>query len=382
MKRIDLMFFDAGGGHRSAATALKQVIQQQGRPWDARLVNVQDILEPLDIFKKITGIRGEDVYNLFLRRGWTLGSPQILVAMHGIIRIYHKKQVEIMRKFWREDRPDLVVSVVPNFNRSLFQSLLAEIPGTPMVTVMTDLADYPPHFWMEKQKQYFICGSTKAVEQARSQGHGPDRVFRTSGMILNPKFYDPVDADRASVGLAAEIPTAVVLFGGHGSSQMLEIARRIQQARVPVQLILLCGHNVKLVKELRALKGPVKMHVESFTPQVPRFMKMSDFLIGKPGPGSISEAMAMDLPVIVERNAWTMPQERYNAEWIQEQGIGIVLGSFHNIVRGVQEMIEPVNFAKYRDAVAKQSNRAVFEIPDILEKIMKTTSDLRCAPSI
>ena len=46
-------------------------------------------------------------------------------------------------------------------------------------------------------------------------------------------------------------------------------------------------------------------------------MWLSDFFIGKPGPGSISEAIQMKLPVIIERNSWTLPQERYNADWVR-----------------------------------------------------------------
>ena len=62
------------------------------------------------------------------------------------------------------------------------------------------------------------------------------------------------------------------------------------------------------------------MYVEGFTKEVPRYMQLADYFIGKPGPGSISEAVAMRLPVIVERNAWTLPQERYNADWVRETG--------------------------------------------------------------
>ena len=69
MNRLDFVFFDAGGGHRSAANALKAVIEQQGRPWEIRLVNLQEILDPLDIFRKITGVRLQDLYNLMLRKG-------------------------------------------------------------------------------------------------------------------------------------------------------------------------------------------------------------------------------------------------------------------------------------------------------------------------
>jgi 1,2-diacylglycerol 3-beta-galactosyltransferase len=370
MKRIDLIFFDAGGGHRSAANALKHVMEQQQRPWEVRLVNLQQVLEPLDVFKKLTGIRSEDVYNLFLRKGWTLGSPTILKMMHLLISSYHSMQVKLLRKFWIEEKPDLVVALIPNFARAIHQSLQAELPATPMVSILTDMADYPPHFWIEKQDQYFVCGTRRAVEQARALGHPDDKVFQTSGMILNPQYYQPVEADRAEIGLDPGVPTGVVLFGGAGSMVMLDIAKRLQAAGLKMQLILICGHNASLAEKLRALHGPVKMHVVGFTREVPKFMKMADFMIGKPGPGSISEAMAMKLPVIVERNAWTMPQERYNTEWVREQGVGLVLGSFRDIVGAVQELLQPDNYARYRAAAAAQHNQAVFEIPDMLDRII------------
>ena len=69
MPVIDFIFFDAGGGHRSAATALKAVIEQQNRPWTVRLINLQEVLDALDIFRKYTGIRMEDIYNQMLAKG-------------------------------------------------------------------------------------------------------------------------------------------------------------------------------------------------------------------------------------------------------------------------------------------------------------------------
>jgi len=84
-----------------------------------------------------------------------------------------------------------VVSLVPNFNRSICQSLAQALPGVPLVTILTDIADYPPHFWIERGgDQHFICGSAKAVEQARALGHPAEKVHRVSGMILNPRFYE------------------------------------------------------------------------------------------------------------------------------------------------------------------------------------------------
>ena len=128
-KRLDFVFFDAGGGHRSAANALKAVIEQQGRPWEIRLVNLQEILDPLDIFRKYTGIRMQDVYNVMLQKGWTLGSAQMTALMHGLIRLYHRGQVRLLKEFWKQGERDLVVSLIPNFNRALRESLPSHAAG-------------------------------------------------------------------------------------------------------------------------------------------------------------------------------------------------------------------------------------------------------------
>lgn len=374
VKKVDFIYFDAGGGHRSAAMALQQVIAQQGRPWDIRMVNLQEQLDSLDIFRRITGIRLQDCYNLLLKKGWTLGSGELLKGLHVVIRMFQPALVKLLRDFWRVSQPDMVVSLIPNFNRVLWLSLDAAMPGTPLVTILTDIADHPPHFWIERQPQYLICGSDRAVAHARELGHPEHHIFRTSGMILNPRFYQPFTGDRAAerecLGLKAEVPTGLVLFGGEGSSVMLDIARRLQSAVRPLQLIMICGRNEKLAAKLRAMPSGIPMFVEGFTREVPYYMHLSDFFIGKPGPGSISEAIAMKLPVIVERNAWNLPQERYNCEWVQDQGVGKVLRNFGGIAHAVDELLEPANYARMRANAAAMSNRAVFEIPDMLERIL------------
>jgi 1,2-diacylglycerol 3-beta-galactosyltransferase len=373
--RVDFIYFDAGGGHRAAANALSQVIQQQKRPFEVRLVNLQEVLDSMDVFRKLTGLRLQDIYNLLLKKGWTLGSPQMMVFMHWVIRLFHSKTVTLLEGFWRERRPEMVVSLVPNLDRALGESLSRALPGVPFVTILTDIADYPPHFWIERQVQHFICGSARAVEQARAMGHAEDKVHRVSGMILNPRFYEitPLPAEehaaaRAELGLDPARPVGLVLFGGEGSAVMYQIAQSLP-AR---QLVLICGKNTKLRKKLQSLPHRAPVFVEGFTKEVPRYMQLADYFIGKPGPGSISEAVKMHLPVIVELNAWTLPQERYNAEWVRENGVGIVLPNFRGIARAVEQLLEPIAYRRFHEATLRLDNRAVFEIPDILERIAGT----------
>jgi 1,2-diacylglycerol 3-beta-galactosyltransferase len=373
--KIQFIYFDAGGGHRAAATALKAVIEGQSRPWDIQLVNLQEVLDPLDIFRKITNIRLQDIYNLLLAKGWTLGSAQMLKLMHGVIRMYHRLTVRLLERHWRETKPDMVVSLVPNFNRAMCESLRAVNAAALYVTILTDFADYPPHFWIEPQDQFLICGTERAVEQARRMGHPDSRIFQVSGMILRPNFYNTVNADRATerlrIGLAADRPTALVLFGGQGSSVMVDIAEQLGDAGLPLQLVMICGRNDKLASRLKALKTKNPIYVEGFTTEIPYYMSLADFFIGKPGPGSISEALAMKLPVIVERNAWTLPQERYNADWVREKQVGIVVPNFRQIVRAASELLAAENLARYRANAAAIQNRAVFEIPEILRSLIQ-----------
>ena len=371
---LDFVYFDAGGGHRSAALALQAIIESEGYGWNVRLVNLQEVLDSLDIFRKITRVRLQDIYNLLLAKGWTLGSPYMLPVMQSVIRMYHPAAVKLLAEYWRERRPDMVVSLVPNLNRALFESLRQALSQVPMVTVLTDLADYPPHFWMENQPQYFICGTDRAVEQARAMHHPESYVFQVSGMILRPPFYEARSCDRAEerlgLGLDPYLPTGLVLFGGHGSNVMFSIARRLGNSSCRLQLILICGRNAKLKKRLECLDTPNKLLIRGFTKDIPYYMHLSDFFIGKPGPGSISEALQMQLPVIVESNAWTLPQERFNAEWIRERGVGIVLKNFRDVERAVEEISSDGRLEKMKAKIGLIQNRALYEVPAILARIL------------
>ncbi len=355
--QIDLIFFDAGGGHRASATALKALADQEQRGWQIRMVNLRDILEPIDVFHRLTGVRVEDLYNRMLKYGLTIGTGPMLRAVQFLIRRMHPRNVALLARYWQERRPDLVVSLIPNFNRAIFEGLriadrARSRPATPMVTILTDLADCPPHFWIERQEQYLICGTAKAAEQALAMGYPPTRVLRTSGMIV------------------PDVPTGLVMFGGFGSRRMLTIARRVAETGMKTQLIFLCGHNQRLREQLSAMKLPFPCHVEGFTRDIPHLMQLSDYFVGKPGPGSVSEALVMDLPVIVERNARTMVQERYNTEWIERHQFGMVLRSFNEIVAGIAQMLDPQRLAHFRSRVRALNNRAVFEIPDLLEALI------------
>jgi hypothetical protein len=381
MRKLTIVFHNAGGGHKSAAEALKSTLTTQANPWDVELLDIQELLDPLDVVRRATGIRIQDTYNLLLRKGWTRITPQLLVILQGTIWVYHRPIISALRAYWKEHPTDIVLSVVPHFNRQIATSLRNDRPPeglrTPFVTLITDLADYPPHFWIEKESEYVIVGTERARDQALAAGHRPDHVFQTSGMILKPRFYEKIEldciAERKGLGLEPQCPTGIVLFGGHGSKVMVEIIKRLDEADSGVQLILVCGHNQELARELKSIKSKKPIAVVGFVQNVEYYMALADFFIGKPGPGSISEALQLHLPVIVECNAATLPQERYNAEWVTEQDYGIVVPNFRKIAPGVRLLLQSTNFTKFRRNVSSYRNRALCEVPVILQKILEAS---------
>ncbi len=373
MKKILILFHDAGGGHRNAAVALQAMAKTQSREWDVELVQFQELTDRLDVLRKVTGIQIQEQYNIILRNGWTWGSQYLLRVLQLTIRIFHRPLVKLLAGFWRQKPADMLISVIPHFNREVAQSWEKVYRGRPFVTVITDLADFPPRFWIEPvPNQVVIAGTEKAVEQARAFGKDEAHVFGVSGMVLRPEFYAESAVDAVAVkrelGLREDLPTAMVLFGGFGSKVMYDIVENLDAARLPLQLILICGKNERLAARLKAKKWNIGTSVIGFTKEVHKLMRAADFLIGKPGPGSIAEAMQRGLPVIVECNSWTLPQERYNAEWVIEKKVGVVLESFENVVSGVRQMLEPSNLAEFKKNAAAQNNRAIFEIMEILEK--------------
>jgi len=153
------------------------------------MVNLQERLDSLDVFRKVTGLRlqmstiscseGLDPRFAATHDRHAPGDPP--VSPEG---------VRLLAALWEERRPDMVVSLVPNFNRALCESLGRALPAVPFVTILTDIADYPPHFWIEKQKQYLICGSAAPSSRPSTWATPNPWSSGLPAMILNPRFYE------------------------------------------------------------------------------------------------------------------------------------------------------------------------------------------------
>lgn len=383
-KVINVVTGQGGAGHYATYHAIRALAERKNLPWKFQVTDMDEIITHLSEQNQVKnayemfGFSGHDLYNLMVKGGWMWLWPLKMRLNKLLVKMNHEIGVKIFTEYWQRQRPDLVVSVMPLYNRGLWQSLQQAQPGTPYITVMTDFADSPPDFWMDREiDSVLVCGTEKAVEQAQQLGIAKRRVAVTSGLVVHPDFcgVDRCKADkrerRSRLNLNPDLPTGVVMFGGNGSATMQAIAHRLERLEDRLQLIFLCGNNDALAASLRQYEGAQKRCVVEFTDSVHDYLSASDFFIGKPGNVSISEAIATSIPIITERNRLTMVQEKDCANWIEAQGYGIVLSSFKAVDKAVENMLEPDTYSRYQQAIKEHQNRAVYEVVALMQQVLE-----------
>ena len=386
---INVITGQGGAGHYATYHAIKAIAKQRQLPWQFQVTDMDEIIFKLSQQNKVKnvydlfGFSAHDLYNSMVKKGWTWLWLLMMRLNKLLVKLNYKTGVSLFEQRWREQQPDLIISVMPLFNKVIWESIQKAKPGTPVVTILTDFADCPPAFWSEPETgNYLVCGTEKAVQQARLLGVKEDCIINNSGLVIHPNFYQPVSWNRGSqrqkLGLNPDCLTGLVMFGGNGSQVMLDIAQRLECFQDKLQLIFLCGRDRELATALRQSQGRQKRFITNFTKDIPYYMHLADFFIGKPGNVSISEAMAMKLPIITEGNTLTMVQEKYCCEFIREKDVGIVISNFRRIEQAVTKLIQPENYARYRANLNNLNNQAVFEAVDflqtILEKKLKVTA--------
>jgi Glycosyltransferase family 28 C-terminal domain len=366
---------DAGGGHRAAARALVAAAEEKQAPFRLQVENLQEILGSEDLVKRGTGLSLEAGYNLILRRRWTVLLVPLLRLMHGAIRLRRRSLVRALRRHLEtRPRPAAVLSVMPNFNGVIRDAVAAAHRGVPFSVLLTDFADFPPRFWIEPGIDRVIVGTERARAQAHQIGIPEERIARVSGMVLHPRFYQMGGKeahDRVRREMRIEDGFLVVLlFGGKGSPEMEPLSTRILHGSPAFRVIAICGDNPALQAKLAPLEANSggRFHRVGFTDRVADFMAAADLLVTKPGPGSLAEAFQEGVPVVVVRDRHTIPQERFNTRFVEEHGLGVVVGGWTEIPAAVKSLADdPKRLERLRAAIAAlPPNRAVYEVIGIL----------------
>lgn len=142
-------------------------------------------------------------------------------------------------------------------------------------------------------------------------------------------------------------------------------------------------------QEVKApVAGQASLNVVGFTPDAAGPLRAADVLIGKPGPGSIGEALHLGPPVLTFDDAWTLPQERFSTRWLRELGLSVVMRSVREQPAAVGELLPQLHDFLLR--VQGLDNRAIEEGPRLVAARLRATrlqgdrlpAGRRCGPAV
>lgn len=368
-KNVDIVFFDAGSGHRSAAHSLATALRQDHPDWRVRAVDLVD------------GVAGHHTFERTARAGiayfnWMLKRDRVF-DLRGLIRLsllcqdlVTPRGVRAAARFWADAPPDALVSVTPMYNELLYRAARHANPDVACVTIPVDFEEVMMRYWFTpRTPHHYLLASDRLYEQARAAGIGAERLHRLSGMVIDPLFYGPppadVPAELAAAGLDPRLPTALVSFGGQGCTPVWDIAQQLSKTELRLNLIALCGRNRHLFDELNAWRAPYPTLVLAYAPQPPvLYHHLADVVVGKPGTMTITEAMVTRTPLVALKSRGMAPVQRGNERWLTERGVGLVAPTVGDVGAAVERIVARPN--AYQEAATRSAGRGVFEAAAIV----------------
>ena len=333
-KKVLILFSDTGGGHRTAAISLEKALAQI----DYLHVDV----ELMDIWTE----HGHYPFNTFVQTYRYLAKRPLLWRMFYAYGQFPPTKLfteivssmvcmESFRKAIRNSDPDLIVSVHP-LCQLMPLAIVEDInkdneklgkKKIRFVTIVTDLGD-AHSTWFERKVSKIFVPSAKVKEIATKCGLKDDQIIE-HGLPIRPCFWKrsrSKQATRKALGLK-NVPTALLMGGGDGVGNLVDIATDVinklsNEANKRTQVIVVTGHNKKMFRKLSETKWPdnVNVVIKGFCSNIHDYMTCSDCLVTKAGPGTIAEAMANGLPIIL--SSYLPGQEFGNLAYVVDGGFG------------------------------------------------------------
>ncbi|MGV3523768.1 MAG: MGDG synthase family glycosyltransferase [Candidatus Sericytochromatia bacterium] len=350
--RIAFIVCEAGGGHHSAARALSQALQiRYPDQYETVTEAVENMIGPNG---RLVGTLYSGSYNLALRGGHYWLEPLIF----GSLTASRKTLMPLGLNFFREAlaklNADLVVMLIHG-SHDVFFAAGARDGVIPNLTVVTDAASIRTA-WVHPQCDQVVVSTQEAYDACRKLGTPPERL-QIIGHPIDPRFAEPsepVETLRARFGIQDGLFTIMMMMGGTGGRNIYRFSRLLAAAGLPVQILACCGSSQRLQRKMQAFaaQAPIPIHVFGYTTEIPALMSLADAIVTKPGPGTIMEALARDLPILLDDTNYTMWQEKGNVELVRTHNLGRVLTDIHELVPAVRELLEhPDRYAAIKAAM-------------------------------
>jgi 1,2-diacylglycerol 3-beta-galactosyltransferase len=235
--------------------------------------------------------------------------------------------------------PNLVISVHPLLNHLTAAAIKRSSRRRTLVTVATDLIDL--HCGWACPSAQLVVVATENAQRTILGRLRDERKISLLGIPVDLRFRPPAPGEQQALrrrfGLDENRPTLLVASGGDGSGKLIHHVRALASRPHPWQVIVVCGRNQRARQRLLAMDLPTPTLVLGFVDTIPELMRASDLLIGKAGPGTIVEALATELPMIITSH---LPgQETPNIRFVTESGIGEYVPRPERLLSAVERLL-------------------------------------------
>jgi 1,2-diacylglycerol 3-beta-galactosyltransferase len=345
MRRVLFLIADTGGGHRAAATAVERQMAASA-PGEFEIT----ILDPFTSAKPrvIGGTAG--LYGPITRHArWLWGGLYYSTNSRSAVALLERTVLRSVTSAVTEAidhlDPECVVSFHPLLNHISVRAVRSRARRIPVITVITDLVDIHVA-WECRDVDAVVVPSPGGLDHCRRAGIPASRCH-DFGLAVDRRFTEltgdaaGIAAIRERLGLRTDSFVVLVCGGADGSGGLVKHARAIAAGSLDLDVVVICGRNERARTSLAGLVTgagrPVR--VLGYVENMPEWMRASDVVVSKAGPGTIAEALCCGLPLLL---VWYLPgQERGNVEWVVDIGAGRYVPRDEQLVDAVAELAEP-----------------------------------------
>ena len=345
--RILIATVTAGAGHVQAAAALEEA-------WSA--LRPRDTIERLDVldftprlYRKVY-VEGyvklvEHAPELWAHVFKKTDNPRLI---RKLSRIRRSLAHLVTNKFSRQltkFKPDAVLCThyLPLEIMGWFKAKSKPASNPMTISVVTDFEAHA--LWMDPSVDLYCVAAEETKARLVARGAAPECVAVT-GIPVAAKFSVPIDPAlvRKRLGLRDDLPTLLVLSGGFGMGPVAQIMSELNKLQGPVQVLVVCGRNEELRRELAVQERRHPTHVLGFVSNMQELMAVSELVITKPGGLTTSEALAMGKPLFVLN---PIPgQEAANSDFLLEHGAAAKANRLEDLPYRLEKLLNSPKLAE------------------------------------
>ncbi len=368
-RKILLMYISKVSGHRQATMAISKSLKRF-MP-DAEVMSINGFGYNYPLLEHVVNAAYMTVIK-HTPKVWDYmyDNPKVLKRSANLRKFLNKSSHKKLEKLFKEFPADTVIcsqafpcSMVADYKMS--NGLKFNLIGT--------LTDYAPHsYWINEGVDYYVVPS----EDTRGRfikKDVPAEKIKAFGIPIRYNFAERLDKKivRQKLGLDPDVPVVLVMGGGQGLGPIKDAVKKLVKLSIPVQLIVVCGANVKLHQwlERNVSKVPKKIVYYDYANNVDELMEAAHLIVTKPGGMTTSECLAKGLPMVIIN---PLPgQEERNADFLLEKGIAVRVHELSDLADEVGVLL------KSPDHLARMS-RAAYENgkPEAADDIARLVMEL------